>query len=70
LLVDPLSTQEITTAICELLSNPALSKQLGNAAKATADNLFDPYRQTQKLIAVYEEIFAETGRKSKPAKRL
>ena len=63
LLVDPLSTQEITSAICELLSNPAFSKQLGNAAKATADKMFNPYRQAQKLIAVYEEIFAETGRK-------
>jgi hypothetical protein len=32
--------------------------------------MFSPHQQAQKLIAVYEEIFAETGRKSKPAKRL
>ena len=63
LLVDPKSKTEIASAICELLSNPAFSKQLGNAAKATADKMFNPYRQAQKLIAVYEEIFAETGRK-------
>ena len=47
----------------ELLSNPEFAKQLGSRAKSTVDEMFNPYRQAQKLVAVYEEIFAETGRK-------
>ena len=47
----------------ELLSNPEFAKQLGSRAKSTVDEMFNPYRQAQKLVALYEEIFAETGRK-------
>ena len=63
LLVDPKSKTEIASAMIELLSNPEFAKQLGIRAKSTVDEMFNPYRQAQKLIAVYEEIFAETGRK-------
>ena len=63
LLVDPKSKTEIASAMIELLSNPEFAKQLGSRAKSTVDEMFNPYRQAQKLIAVYEEIFAETGRK-------
>ena len=70
LLVDPKSKTEIASAMIELLSNPEFAKQLGSRAKATVAEMFSPHQQAQKLIAVYEEIFAETGRKSKPAKRL
>ena len=47
----------------ELLSNPEFAKQLGIRAKSTVDEMFNPLQQSQNLIAVYEEIFAETGRK-------
>lgn len=70
LLVDPKSKTEIASAMIELLSNPEFAKQLGSRAKATVAEMFSPHQQAQKLIAVYEEIFAETDRKSKPAKRL
>jgi glycosyltransferase involved in cell wall biosynthesis len=70
LLVDPKSKSQIASAMTELLSNPEFAKQLGSRAKATVAEMFSPHQQAQKLIAVYEEIFAETGRKSKPAKRL
>ena len=63
LLVDPKSKTEIASAMIELLSNPEFAKQLGSRAKSTVDEMFNPYRQAQKLVAVYEEIFAETGRK-------
>ena len=63
LLIDPSSTQQIADAISELLSNPGLAQQLGNRAKAKAEELFDPYRQSQKLAEVYDEIFAEIDQK-------
>ena len=63
LLIDPSSTQQIADAISELLSNPGLAQQLGNRAKAKAEELFDPYRQSQKLAEVYDEIFAEIDHK-------
>ena len=63
LLIDPKSKTEIASAMIELLSNPEFAKQLGSRAKSTVDEMFNPYRQAQKLVAVYEEIFAETGRK-------
>lgn len=63
LLVDPKSKTEIASAMIELLSNPEFAKQLGSRAKSTVDEMFNPYRQAQKLVAVYEEIFAETGSK-------
>lgn len=63
LLVDPKSKTEIASAMIELLSNPEFAKQLGSRAKSTVDEMFNPLQQSQKLVAVYEEIFAETGRK-------
>ena len=63
LLVDPKSKTEIASAMIELLSNPEFAKQLGSRAKSTVDEMFNPNRQAQKLVALYEEIFAETGRK-------
>ncbi len=63
LLVDPKSKTEIASAMIELLSNPEFAKQLGSRAKSTVDEMFNPYRQAQKLVALYEEIFAETARK-------
>ena len=66
LLVDPKSKQEIALAMIELLSNPEFAKQLGTSAKATVDEMFSPHQQAQKLVSLYEEIFAEVGRKTIP----
>lgn len=58
ILVDPLSTEQIATAMNDILSSVTFARQLGQKAMETANRMFDPHHQAEKLAAVYEEVFA------------
>lgn len=62
LLIDPQSTSQIAAAMLELLSDEALSKKLGEAARETAHRMFNPHSQAEKLVTVYEEVLQANGK--------
>lgn len=56
LLVKPQDPREASAAVLKLLEEPQLARQLAAAAKARADELFDPAVVRAKLVEIYKII--------------
>lgn len=56
LLVEPAQPEPLAEAIITLLTQPALRKQLGQAARKTLDAHFTCHHTVQKTLAVYKEV--------------
>jgi glycosyltransferase involved in cell wall biosynthesis len=60
LIVPPKEPQQLASAICSLLDNPAQAQQLGNTARAYANHHFSASAWTNTLLHLYQETL-KTG---------
>jgi glycosyltransferase involved in cell wall biosynthesis len=58
-LVPPNDSQALADAIIKLIDNPELAKQMGEAGRRRAEELFDIRKNVKQIEAVYEELLVK-----------